>query len=148
MFLGPFAATPAPLCLKPSSCCLASALTRLWADTLTNSIAPLASPFSVQLLKHQKLPSLRPSSYYLFQDSGLADISYSSGPMVSLKTILGKPVSSKTKSPLRMIFPQTQTFFQKAFIGLPLLFQGMKEAGLRSQACWDSGLLVQPWRTL
>lgn len=142
MFLGPFAATPAPLCLRPSTCCLESECTRLWADTLTNSTSSLASPFSVLLLRHPKLPSLQPCSYYLFQDDGLADISYSSGPLMSLKKILGRPGPPKSKSHLRMSPPQTQTFFPKAFSGLLLLSQGHKEAGLGNQVCWDSGLIV------
>lgn len=122
MLLGPFAATPVPLCLRPSTCCLESALICLWADILTNSIPSLASPFSVLLLRHQKLSSLQPSSYYLFQDYGLADISYSSGPLMSLEKILGRPGPPKSKSHLKMVPPQTQTFLQKAFVDLPLLF--------------------------
>lgn len=92
---------------------------------------PLGFSISVLLLKHQKLPSLQPSSSYLFQDYGLARISYSSSPMMSLKTVLGRPVSSKTKSPLRMISPKTQTFFQKACIGLLLIFQGPERGRLK-----------------
>ena len=107
MFLAPFAATPVPLCLRRGTCCLESKFTRLWADTLTNSIPSLASPFSVLLLRHQKLPSLQPSSYYLCQECGLADISYTAGPLKSLKKISGRPGPPKSKSYLRMVPPQT-----------------------------------------
>lgn len=107
MFLAPLAATPVPLCLRRGTCCLESKFTRLWADTLTNSIPSRASPFSVLLLRHQKLPSLQPSSYYLCQECGLADISCTAGPLISLKKISGRPGPPKSKSHLRMVPPHT-----------------------------------------
>lgn len=48
------------------------------------------SVFSL-LLGHPKLPYLQPSSDYLFQDDGLADINCSSRPLMPLKTISGDP---------------------------------------------------------
>lgn len=67
------------------------------------------SVFSL-LLRHPKLPYLQPSSCYLFQDDGLADISYSSSPLMPLKKILGRPGPPKSKPHLKMLLPQTHSF--------------------------------------
>lgn len=122
MFLGPFAPTPVPLCLIQHL--LSRIATYLPLGRHPDKFYPHGLLCFQFCFRHQKLPSLQPSSYYLLQDYGLADISYNSGTLTSLEKILGRPVPSKPKTYLRMVPTQSQTFFQKAFIGLLLLFQG------------------------
>lgn len=91
------------------------------------------SVFSL-LLRHQKLPSLQASSCYLFQDDGLADISYSSSLLRSLKKILGRSGPPKSKS-------QNASSTNSDVLSKGVYWTSVAFLGARKRQAWEPSVL-------